>query len=352
MSANSKIEWTHHTYNPWWGCAKVSPGCDHCYAERDAKRHASSRILWGVDAERREFSEKHWNEPLKWNAHAAKAGQRHRVFCASMADVFDKNAPAGARERLWGLIKATPNLDWLILTKRIGNAASMLPADWDDGYENVWLGISIVNQEEADRDIPKLLRTPAYLRWLSMEPLLGPVDILRYLNARGVHCQDVCPDTRYVNDEEVSTYVANLETIPLCPRCGESASWTGYDPCIDWVVAGGESGPMSRPMHPQWPLDIRDQCVSADKPFVFKQWGEWEAAELGPPPGLKPAEADRYHLVARSGHTGIVAQLVGAEWMRRVGKKASGRLLTGWLHDDYPDFHVSHLPDDRGTSGG
>lgn len=351
MSANSKIEWTHHTYNPWWGCAKVSPGCDRCYAERDAKRHAPSRILWGVDAERREFSDKHWYEPLKWNAQAAKAGQRYRVFCASMADVFDKNAPAGARERLWGLIKVTPNLDWLILTKRIGNAASMLPADWDDGYENVWLGISIVNQEEADRDIPKLLRTPAYVRWLSLEPLLGPVDILRYLNARGVHCRDVCPDTRYVNDGEVSTYVVNLETIPLCPHCGESASWTGYDPCIDWVVAGGESGPMSRPMHPQWPLEIRDQCAAADKPFVFKQWGEWGPVEDGPPPGLKPAEAERYRLVERSGTSLVADQSSGATWMRRVGKKVSGRLLAGRLHDDYPEFHVSLLPSDRGTSG-
>jgi hypothetical protein len=161
MSENSKIEWTHHTFNPWWGCAKVSPGCDHCYAEALGNRFGTP---WGVDAPRRVFTEAHWRDPLKWNAKAAAAGERQRVFCASMADVFDKNSPPGARDRVWSLIRRTPHLDWLLLTKRIGNAVRMLPPDWGDGYPNAWLGISVVNQEEAVRDIPKLLQVPAAIR--------------------------------------------------------------------------------------------------------------------------------------------------------------------------------------------
>lgn len=312
MAENSKIEWTHHTFNPWWGCAKVSPGCDHCYAERDAGRFDPKTTLWGVDAARREFGDKHWNDPVRWNKDAGNRGVRERVFCASMADVFDKNAPKGARERLWALIKVTPNLDWLLLTKRIGNAKDMLPADWGDGYPNVWLGASIVNQMEADRDIPKLLSVPASVRFLSMEPLLGLVDL-----------------------SEVP--IGMLGAIPPGPSRK-----------LHWVIVGGESGPNARPMHPNWVFSLRDQCEAAGVPFLFKQWGEWAPrsdcyhtrkdgksyADLDPGAEKWPS----IRLTENAGNGRDLKDVDGGDdaYMQRVGKKEAGRLLKGRVHDGYP----------------
>lgn len=253
MADKSAIEWTDATFNPWWGCAKVSPGCDNCYAERDAGRHYPGRVLWGVDAERRTFGEKHWNEPLRWERRAIRENRRLRVFCASMADVFDKNAPA--RNELWGLIAATPHLDWLILTKRIGNVPRMLPIDWGDGYPNVWLGISVVNQEEADRDIPKLIELPARVRFLSCEPLLGRIDLCAQFGMWWNQTMDCWEGTgQHINRD----------------------SWGR--PRIDWVIVGGESGHKARPMEFRWAQSLRDQCLAAKAAFFFKQGSQanWE----------------------------------------------------------------------------
>lgn len=223
MAENSAIEWTDHTFNPWWGCAKVSPGCDNCYAERDSKRYGYS--LWGVDGQRRSFGDKHWAEPRKWDRKAQGADRRPRVFCASMADVFDKNAPDGARERLWELIEDTPHLDWLILTKRIGNVHKMAPRRWEtvSWPRNVWLGISVVNEEEAYRDIPKLQDVGAHVRFLSCEPLLGPIDLLTRLDS------------------------------------------------IHWVIVGGESGHKARPMLAEWAFHILFDCEQHGVAFFMKQ---------------------------------------------------------------------------------
>ena len=182
MAENTKIEWTDHTFNPWIGCTKVSPGCDHCYAENlmDTRMGVAS---WRPGAERVRTKDANWKMPLRWNAQAdafmAQHGRRQRVFCASLADVFDNAVDPQWRADLFDLIAATPNLDWLLLTKRIGNVGNMLPVpfDFDKHYPNVWIGATIVNQVEADRDIPKLLDVPARVRFLSMEPLLGPVDL-------------------------------------------------------------------------------------------------------------------------------------------------------------------------------
>src|SRR5437764_65612 len=167
MGANSGIQWTDHTFNPWIGCTKVSPGCDHCYAEAWAKRYGTA--TWGSGQPRKPTSESNWNLPRKWNRQAEAEGRRYRVFCASLADVFDNEVPEEWRHRLFQLIKKTPHLDWLLLTKRIGNADDMLPTDHllCAPWPNIWLGASIVNQTEADRDIPKLLTTPARIRFLS-----------------------------------------------------------------------------------------------------------------------------------------------------------------------------------------
>lgn len=226
MSEGTNIEWCDFTFNPWWGCTAVSPACDHCYAEAWARRFG---VTWGVGQARRPATEAYWRQPLTWNAKAAELTRRPRVFCASMADVFDNEVPHEWRARLWGLIEATPHLDWLLLTKRIGNAVNMLPVPWIVyPRPNVWLGISVVNQEEADRDIPKLGRIRAAVRFLSCEPLIA----------------------------ELSLEVALSEV-------------------VDWVIVGGESGPGARPMNPVWATAIRNQCRAFDVPFFFKQWGNW-----------------------------------------------------------------------------
>jgi len=232
MGQDSKIEWTHHTFNPWWGCVKVSDGCKHCYADTFSKRYGHD--IWGVDKPRRFFGDKHWNEPVKWNREAEKAGERRRVFCASMADVFEgREDCAPHRWRLFNLIETTPNLDWLLLTKRPENILNLLPTNWlIDPRPNVWLGTTVENQEQAGRRIPELLEAPAVVRFLSCEPLLGPV---------------------------------NLHEVTRNPF--------GGIPGIDWVIAGGESGHHARPMAEAWARDLRDQCNNAGIAFFMKQMG-------------------------------------------------------------------------------
>lgn len=244
MAENSKIEWTDHTFNPWVGCQKVGPGCDHCYAEGWAKR--SGLVQWGPGAERRLTSEANWKKPLKWNEQGPA-----RVFCASLADVFDNQAPEGARGRLFDMIRRTPNLMWLLLTKRVGNVATMLPGDWGSGYPNVTLMITVVTQEEADRDIPRLLDIPATLRGLSMEPLLEPVELSRL---QGCGDCDPCIGGR---EDLCAVGAIKLRTIG--------------DGQIHWVIVGGESGPGARYMYPDWARSIRDQCRTAGAAFFMKQ---------------------------------------------------------------------------------
>lgn len=241
MGENSAIEWTTHTFNPWIGCTKISVGpqgaCEHCYAEGWAKRTGNA-ALWA--GSRRRTTPAYWQQPLKWDAEAARTGARPRVFCASLADVFDNDVPGEWRSELGSLIRATPNLDWLLLTKRIGNARRMLPEDWGDGYPNVWLGATVATQEEADRDIPKLLSTPAKLRFLSCEPLLGPL---------------------------------RLDPIWLMWDRWFDARGTARLPVVDWIIVGGESGPRARPFVLGWGKEIVRQCRAAGVPCFVKQVG-------------------------------------------------------------------------------
>lgn len=239
MAKDSGIQWTKHTFNPWWGCEKVSAACKHCYAESFAKR-TGNQVWGGADTARRFFGVQHWNEPHKWNRDALKAGERHRVFCASMADVFEDRRDLDAeRAKLWPLIAATPALDWLLLSKRWGSAdiASMAPREWADGWPaNVWAGATVEDQEQAEKRIPALLRVPAKVRFLSMEPLLGPVDLRGY---------------------------------PLCSQWRDGVLRCG----IDWIILGGESGAKSRPVHLEWIRSIVRQARAAGvAPFV-KQFG-------------------------------------------------------------------------------
>ena len=171
MGENSKIEWTNSTFNPWWGCVKITEGCTNCYANAFDKRVGGSH--WGANAERRFFSDAHWAKPLAWNRKAEKAGERHRVFCASMADVFEDRRDLDApRARLWELIRATPHLDWLLLTKRPENLDQLVPGDWITTNRpgpppNIWLGVTTENQHRADERIPTLLNHGA---WAAVRP--------------------------------------------------------------------------------------------------------------------------------------------------------------------------------------
>lgn len=313
MSDRTAIEWTDSTFNPWIGCTKVGPGCDHCYAEADMdkRRH---RVRWGAGNPRSLTSAAYWKQPRRWNAEPfvqctacgwrgehrealrgiAKASNgicpncsaldtmapaRRRVFCASLADVFDNEVPAEWHVGLFALIAATPNLDWLLLTKRIGNVEKML-GDYRTLplLPNIWLGATIVNRTELLRDAPKLKATLARVHFWSVEPMLG-----------------------------------DLGRIPseLMP---------------DWVVVGGESGPGARPMHPAWARSLRDQCAAAGVPFLFKQWGAWAPGSVF---------ADR---IPSGEYCDFDDELkTDNERVWHVGKKASGRRLDGVLHNDFPE---------------
>ncbi len=225
MAENSKIEWTDHTFNPWIGCQKVSPGCDHCYAEALMDTRYG-KVKWGPHGERKRTSEANWKLPLRW-AKAARNSimdRRPRVFCASLADVFDNQAPTGARADLFNLIRATPELDWLLLTKRPENIRKMLPdfASWGrDGWPNVWLGTTCEDQKNFDHRYPILREVPAAVHFISYEPAIGALDYL----------------------------------------------WGKPD----WLICGGESGAGARTMNPEWARTVRDQCAASGIAFFMKQ---------------------------------------------------------------------------------
>lgn len=294
MAENSKIEWTDHTFNAWTGCTKVSAACDFCYAESWAKR--SGIVEWG-NHPRRRTSASYWKQPLKWNRIAERDGVRRKVFCCSLADVFDNQADFMWRRDLYHLITDTPQLDWLLLTKRPQNIVKMLPSvygiinPWP--WPNVWLGTTVENQEEADRRIPHLLATPAAIRFLSCEPLLGFIDVTAILRRQ-----------------------ADGFMRPLDGRFNR----------LHWVISGGESGPNARPSHPDWHRSLRDQCAAAGVSYFFKQWGEFTDIDH-----VGDAWNSMSH-VARGNQ-----QFLNGTAMIRVGKKAAGALLDGIEHKAMPN---------------
>lgn len=386
MAENTNIEWCHHTFNPWRGCTKVSPGCANCYADQLSTRNPTTLGIWGPNGTRIVASQSMWHQPVKWNEEASNSRrqrgmlwqktrtlpdgrieavdstgfnawfdapwwgnmpiQRQRVFCASLGDVFEdwqgfmqypaKDEHTGelfnqsawwspnkglikagqttenlihgerpatmqdVRDQLFDLIAATPNLDWLLLTKRPENVINMVPDRWIiEGFPtNVWLGTSVENQAMADKRIPELLKIPAKVRFLSCEPLLGPVNLKSFTPFN----------------------VSHGVTVP--ESCG---FWEG----IHWVIAGGESGPGARPMHPAWATSLQQQCEAAAVPFLFKQWGNWfprSQWKFNPHIVLPDSEAHIFE---------------GNEIMHNIGKLKAGRLLHGHEHNGYPK---SHLP--------
>jgi len=339
MAENSNIEWTDHTFNPWRGCTKVSPGCANCYAETLSKRNPKLLGEWGPGKPRVLASEKMWREPLKWNEQTLyqcsscwqtyhrnsrqSSGwecycseseptvcetRRMRVFCASLADWLDDEVSIEWLVRLLMLIRETPNLDWLLLTKRPQNFKKRMQvalklvlkatggepcneADFIDGWinkqdtipPNVWIGTTVEDQQRANERIQELLKIPAMVRFLSCEPLLDHVDLTQrqgvgFAIPEGIH----------------------------------------------WVICGGESGPKARPMHPDWARSLRDQCRSAGVPFFFKQWGEWSPCPIGDGPD---------HVTDAVFKKGPAFD--GAVW--KVGKEKAGRTLDGEIWDQFPD---------------
>lgn len=308
MSERTNIEWCDSTFNPWIGCTRVSPACDDCYAARSTPARTLG-VAWGPGEPRRRTSAANWDLPEKWQRQAAafhaQHGRRRRVFCASLADVFDNEVPPVWRADLFALIKATPDLDWLLLTKRIGNAWTLMAdacgvsqASLTLPLHNVWLGATVVNQDEADRDVPKLLRVPAAVRFLSVEPMLGPIQL-------GLQCEHWSDDI--VMDPETGAR-----------ECCKACDFTGIGNAIDWVICGGESGPKARPMQAAWAQSLRDQCAAAGVPFLFKQWGQW-----------LPAGQDGAH-----DHEPV--EINASNKPVSIGKKAAGRLLDGRTHDEWP----------------
>lgn len=308
MSENSAITFCDATFNPWWGCVKVSPGCQFCYAESFSRRLGEN--LWGAAASRKFFGEKHWGEPRRWVKRlTAKLGRRPRVFCASMADVFEDFGEEieAARQNLWVLIEETPGMDWMLLTKRPENIMEMVPVRWHGGFpEHVWIVATTENQEMVDLRVPILLKVPARVRGLSVGPMIGPVDVRQALT--------------YGHDIEESG-------APALARLNG----------INWVICEGESGTHARPMHPAWPRSLRDQCIGAGVPFHFKQHGEWiglddiERTNLSTPVLSDLDDFFRDHVFRHGGTGGVVGAVV-----YRVGKKTAGRLLDGKLWDEYP----------------
>lgn len=300
MSAETKIEWCDASLSPWEGCTKVSEGCANCYAETRNRRFSEGQN-WGKGAPRRLIAsfEKNANA---LNLKARREQRRIRVF-PSICDPFDAEVPIEWFEKLLGTILVTPYLDWLLLTKRPQLWRERIEAanwPWDtvrrwrkDGIppSNLWLGTSVENQQRADERIPELLAIPAKVRFLSCEPLLGAIDLDCY-------GYDVGPD-------------------PCWPEG------------IDWVIAGGESGPKARPMHPDWVRSLRDQCEAAKVPFFFKQWGEWLHSEQCAAACIAPKKAGRFigDEVTADGAT------IGF-W--NVGKKRAGRLLDGCEWSESP----------------
>lgn len=281
---NSHIEWTDHTFNPWIGCTKVSPGCQHCYAEVYGNRFG---VRWGPQGERRRTSEDYWSKPRAWNRRAAKTGKPETVFCASLADwAEDRPELIPWRNDFFALTEETQNLIYLMLTKRPENIRQFWPWLWSERRANVWFGTSVESQNEGNKRVIDLLYSVHGPKFLSCEPLLGPVDLTSLPAMRG-NIYDALTGREWTEDRKHSV---------------------GFGPSIKWVICGGESGPNARPTHPDWVRSLRDQCAEAGVPFFFKQWGAWSPCEVN-----------------------------GAETMIKIGKKLGGRLLDGVLHDAKPE---------------
>lgn len=374
---DTPIEWADHTFNPWIGCTKVSPGCANCYAEAMNTRFKGGN--WGKGAPRRRTSPANWHQLLKWDQtkHCTNCDKpaprwatvcdargcahyefrRPRVFCASMADWLDKEVPIEWFIELMALVQVCENLDFLLLTKRpenfkrrfelavfgpppavdfeelsdqYGRNPAYFMRTWMDGTEipgNVWIGATVEDQARATERIPALLNIPAKVRFLSVEPLLGPIRL-----PVSNHQCNPCSGTGRLRTSGRSSCID-------CNGRGFTQTMGRGAHTIDWVICGGESGPKARAMHPDWIRVIRDQCAALGVPFFFKQWGEYLVEydrNKHDPNWQRVAEMDgrRGHWINAAGGQGFHGDRV--HFAERVGKKKAGRLLDGAEHNEFP----------------
>lgn len=321
---DSKIAWTDHTFNPWWGCEKESPACKNCYAEAFARRLGKS--LWGPTADRPFASDSYWKQPLKWNDEAAKSGRRAKVFSASMSDVFEDRAElAEERVRLFRIIEATPHLDWLLLTKRAAHMRRLaVEAGWPGHWpENVWAGVTVESQRYAHERIPHLLQVPARIRFLSCEPLLEAVDLSDWLPL--IYCCSCGESFGRIEEKDHD----------VCPKCGRRGCLSDYgsresldrflqgelsqeeSSALSWVICGGESGPGARPFNLAWARSLRYQCNAARVPFFMKQMGA-NPIDTGILDIVGPDDKVRYRRPA--GHPDIEEALRSGGYSVRPGR--------------------------------
>jgi len=331
----TKIEWTDATWNPVTGCTSVSPGCAHCYAKRLAKRLAGR---CGYPESPNEFDVTlhldKLNEPLRWK-------KPRQVFVCSMSDLFHEDVPDGFIAAVFEIMRKATRHTFQVLTKRPERMK-----DFVDGYiyrrrvwrvggrlsANVWLGVTAENQEQADRRIPILLQIPATVRFVSVEPMLEEISLLKFplgehgfFNISSPTGWEFCKCGQWGGSKGIY--------LNRCPYCGSMDKWKTIERGIDWVICGGESGKQARPMHPEWVRSVRDQCVDAEVPFFFKQWGEWfpRSQWEGNPDLVLPDDRD----VERGPHTFIFDD---GEVMHYVGKKKAGRLLDSQEWNEFPEW--------------
>ena len=370
MTDNSKIEWTDATWNPVRGCTKVSAGCDNCYAMSVAHRFSGPGLAY-EGLTRKLSGRAQWNgkiklvpelldKPLRWI-------KPRMIFVNSMSDLFHPDVPFEFIDKVFAVMSCTTRHTYQILTKRPErmleyfteyltmddvfdhpeqiNALDVWPqwVAYREGkrggydncgpaypYENVWLGVSVEDQKTANERIPFLLKCPAAVRWISAEPLLDSIQLSKWLPGAS-ECSQLCGwRGDYPNDERCHHCGWQGDSAgEFCPNCGRQ-DWSGVCPnCdddtvtghpdttfLDWVITGGESGPRSRPAHPDWFRSLRDQCDVTDTPFFFKQWGEYA------PNWLNDNDGNR---------------IEGSKWMDRMGKKSAGRLLDGREWNEFPN---------------
>lgn len=271
------------TFNPWWGCMKVSRACKHCYAETFANRFAPG--LWGPSSVRKKFDAKHWNQPLKWNEECKKLGITRKVFCGSMCDWAEDNDQINAeRIKLFELIEATPHLTWLLLTKRPELILQWIPPSWKSiPPANVWYGATVEDDKNIWR-IDELIKVPATKRFISCEPLDTHISIIKYLRKPYQKLSD--PVFAYKDKHGISGV-------------------------IHWVICGGESGSKAEPLNPRNVKYLLGECIQTKTPFFFKQWGEWMP---------------------------VLDDLMSPTMeFKRMGKSKSGRLIMGREYNEMPN---------------
>lgn len=309
MGADTAISWADHTVNFWAGCTKVSPACDHCYAEHlmDTRLHVTK---WGPHGERKWIAQG-WKDAMRFQRFAEAFmrthGRRQRVFVNSLSDFFDNHRSIVWRDEAWLLMRACPDVIFMLLTKRPQNIEKMLPDDWGDGYPNVWLGTTVENQEEADRRLGCLLPVKAALHFASYEPALGPVDwckirpdgimfTLNALNGRGEHI----------------------------------LGYTGQTNALKLIIGGGESGKDARAPHPRWFVDTLDACEEHGTIFHFKQWGEWQ-------PFISVGDVGTFIAHGKEFSGEDLHRFDDGSYSARVGIKNAGHLLEGVEHRRMPE---------------